>query len=387
MVSWGQEVCIKHKELAIAGNAAACGTTACTGTATARKDERKMKKFKKIIAAILIVSVSMTGTMALTTDTAAAKSTPKLSKKSVLIAKGGRQTIKLKSGSGKWKIQNPKVAKIKKKSKKSVTIVPVKAGKTVLTCKSGGKTLKCQVKVLNNKVGKVKQEINPEGTRPMCVGETASYTAGLPAGISLKDWKANSKLAKVTVKTKPDPDTGGTLLTIKLKARKPGREKVRLTFLENGDTASQTLAITIIGGFRGKTKAAKTEKNYKKWRKKTITTMAKSDMSTWEIIDAIGHLISTGSYGSKGGTNGMQLWYGGNGTCVSGAKMMNDFMKDLGIKSKVRFMGDKANKKDIYGYTIMYMSQHKNTWIKLGGKQYELNPQPGKQWPIGIIAR
>ena len=50
-------------------------------------------------------------------------------------------------------------------------------------------------------------------------------------------------------------------------------------------------------------------------------------------------------------------------------------------------MGDKANKKDIYGYTIMYMSQHKNTWIKLGGKQYELNPQPGRQWPIGIIAR
>ena len=110
-------------------------------------------------------------------------------------------------------------------------------------------------------------------------------------------------------------------------------------------------------------------------------------MSTWEIIDAIGALISTGKYSTKGGATGMQLWYGGNGTCVSGAKMMNDFMKDLGVSSKIHFMGNKGRSVDIFGYNAMYASQHKNTWVTLGGKRYELNPQPGMMWPLGIVKR
>ena len=98
-------------------------------------------------------------------------------------------------------------------------------------------------------------------------------------------------------------------------------------------------------------------------------------------------LISSGKYGTKGGVSAKQLWYGGNGTCVSGALMMDDFMKDLGINSKVKFMGNKGGSVDIYGYSIMYMSQHKNTWIRLGGKRYELNAQPGGMWPIGTVKR
>ena len=115
--------------------------------------------------------------------------------------------------------------------------------------------------------------------------------------------------------------------------------------------------------------------------------MVSADMTTWQIIDAIGTLISTGKYSSKGGATGMQLWYGGNGTCISGATMMDDFMGDLGITSKVHFMGNSGGSTDIYGYGIFYGTQHKNTWIKLGGKRYELNPQPGMAWPIGIVKR
>ncbi len=110
-------------------------------------------------------------------------------------------------------------------------------------------------------------------------------------------------------------------------------------------------------------------------------------MTTWEIINALGTLIDSGKYGMKGGATGMQLWYGGNGTCVSGAKMMKDFMDDLGIKSSIHFMGNKRGAKDINGWYIMYASQHKNTWVTLGGKTYELNPQPGQMWPIGIVKR
>ena len=115
--------------------------------------------------------------------------------------------------------------------------------------------------------------------------------------------------------------------------------------------------------------------------------MVSADMTTWQIVHAIGYLISTGKYSLKGGADGKQLWYGGNGTCVSGAKMMHDFMKDLGIKSKIHFAGKMAAGKDIYGFTVFYGSGHKNTWIKLGGKFYELNPQPAMYWPIGIRAR
>ena len=110
-------------------------------------------------------------------------------------------------------------------------------------------------------------------------------------------------------------------------------------------------------------------------------------MSTWEIIDAVGTLISTGRYSMKGGATGLQLWYGGNGTCVSGAKMMNDFMKDLGVKCMVHFAGNDAFPVDIYGYNVGYGSGHKNVRVTLGGKRYELNPQPGIPWPLGTVRR
>jgi hypothetical protein len=61
----------------------------------------------------------------------------------------------------------------------------------------------------------------------------------------------------------------------------------------------------------------------------------------------------------------MQLWYGGNGTCVSGAKMMNDFMKDLGIRCKVHFAGNDGGAVDIYGYNFMYIPQLRSYyWLK-----------------------
>ena len=115
--------------------------------------------------------------------------------------------------------------------------------------------------------------------------------------------------------------------------------------------------------------------------------MASEDMSTWEIIDAIGKLIASGKYSNKGGVSGIQLWYGGNGTCISGAKMMDDFMSDLGISCKVHFAGKDTGPTDIFGNRIFYNSQHKNVRITLKGKKYELNPQPEFPWPIGTVKR
>ena len=339
---------------------------------------QKKDNMRRLAATVLAVFMCISGIACLSTVKAEAKAPPKLSAKSVTIAKGGKQTIKLKNGKGTWSIKGNGVAKIKSKTKTSVTISPVKAGSTVVTCKVGKKKLTCKVKVLNNKIGSAEKDMYFPA---VIVGKTFKDTFTLPDGVSYLGNEFDNKVGKLTVKT------SGNKVTLNVKALKPGRFKFNLYYSEGGETTGETVNFVFINGFRGKAKAKKTDANYKAWRKKTISTMVEADMSTWEIINAIGCLISSGKYSTKGGATGKQLWYGGNGTCVSGAKMMNDFMKDLGINSKVKFMGNKGGAKDIYGYTLTYMFQHKNTWIKLGGKRYELNPQPGHPWPIGTVRR
>lgn len=338
---------------------------------------------RRTMVSLLAIIMCVIGILTVSSLTVEAKAAPKLSAKSVTIAKGGKQTIKLKNGKGNWTIEGNGVAKIKSKTKESVTIAPVKAGNTVVKCKVGKKTLTCKVKVLNNKIGGTEDMYFPA----VIVGKTFSHSFTLPEGVSYKGNECDSKSGKLTVKTEKNNDTGETNVTMNIKALKPGRFKFTLLYMEGDKLLGETLNFVFINGFRGKTKVKKTDANYRKWRKKTISTMVKADMSTWEIINAIGSLISSGKYSSKGGATGKQLWYGGNGTCISGAQMMDDFMKDIGIKSKIHFMGDKGGSIDIYGYNMMYMSEHKNTWVTLEGKRYELNPQPGFPWPIGTVKR
>ena len=342
-----------------------------------------MRLLKKICLFMTVIAIAAVGTVTLSTETAEAKATPKLSKKSVMIAKGGSQTIKLKNGKGKWSVKKNGVVRIKKKTKKSITLVPVKPGKTVVSCKVKGKKLKCKVRVLNNRVGSVNDDRFPA----VIVGEMYKHSYYIPAGYTVKSLSYNSKLAKIIKNVSLDPNSGESKVTLTVKGIKSGRVKLNITYANGTKAETEIVPIVIISDFRGKAKAKKTDKNYKAWRTRTISRMVSADMTTWEMVDAIGYLISSGRYSSKGGSTGKQLWYGGNGTCVSGAKMMNDFMKDIGVSSKIHFMGNKGGATDIYGYSMMYMSQHKNTWIKLGGKRYELNPQPGMPWPLGIVRR
>ncbi len=342
-----------------------------------------MVNSKRLLSSFLAIMMCITGALAFSAVSVEAKAAPKLSAKTITIAKGGKQTIKLKNGKGKWSIQGNGVAKIKSKSKTSVTITPIKAGSTTVTCKVGKKALKCKVKVLNNTIGDVDDMYFPA----VIVGKSFKYSFTLPEGVTYKGADYDKSVGKLTVKTEPIADTGETKVTMNTKAYKPGRFNFCLHYQENGEALRDPGHFVFVNGFRGKAKAKKTDANYKKWRKKTISSMVDADMTTWEIVNAVGSLISSGKYGTKGGVSAKQLWYGGNGTCVSGALMMDDFMKDLGINSKVKFMGNKGGSVDIYGYSIMYMSQHKNTWIRLGGKRYELNAQPGGMWPIGTVKR
>jgi len=304
-------------------------------------------------------------------------SAKKLSTIYVKVAKGGTKTIKLKKGKGKWSFGGSGVIKFGKKTGKYVKIKPVKAGMETVYCKVGNSTYICMVKVLNNSVGNPRTQFD----FALVVGQQEFWKYTMPKGMKLKSTTYDKKKGKVKV------SVSGKTVKITVKALKPGRFTVKNVVVQDGEKTNWNIKFAFINGFRGKAKAKKTSANYKKWRTKTINSLVSADMSSWQIVDAIGKLIASGKYSAKGGATGMQLWYGGNGTCVSGAKMMHDFMKDLGIKSKVHFAGKDKGPRDIYGNYMQYNKGHKNIYITMGGKTYEVNPQPGVPWPLGTVAR
>lgn len=304
-------------------------------------------------------------------------SAKKLSTIYVKVAKGGAKTIKLKKGKGKWSYGSSGVIKFGKMTGNYVTVKPLKAGMETVYCKVGKSTYICMVKVLNNSVGNPRTQFD----FALVVGQQEYWKYDMPKGMTLKSTTYDKKKGKVTV------SASGKTVKFTVKALKPGRFTVKNVVVQDGKQTNWNISFAFINGFRGKTKAKKTSANYAKWRSKTISSMVSSGMSSWEIVDAIGKLIASGRYSSKGGATGLQLWYGGNGTCVSGAKMMHDFMNDLGIKSKVHFAGKDKGPKDIYGHYMQYNKGHKNIYITMGGKTFEVNPQPGVPWPLGTVAR
>ena len=347
------------------------------GSGGADRTGGRMKVIASRAAAVLLaVCVCLSGVVCwplLTQESAAAK-TKKLSASYVTLVQGGSKTVKLSAGSGKWKIRDTKIAAIKSKKRRSVKVVPRKPGTTVLVCKSGSSKLKCTIRVLNKKRGKLMENRLPA----VIVGKTQTISGDLDEGMKVSRLNYDTKRARVTRSQR------GTELTLKVKGKKAGRFKLEV-YYNTGEYEIVTLHI--VPGFRGGKSVANTKANYRKWRRAWVKNAVTQDMTTWEVIDAVGYLISSGKYASVGNNNGRTLWYTGKGTCVSGAKMMNDFMKDLGISSKVRFAGGDGGTTDAFGYYVSFGSGHKNTKIWLAGNKYILNPQPGFPWPIGIIRK
>ena len=316
-------------------------------------------------------------------NAAEAKAAPKLSSKSVLLAKGGTRKITLENGSGSWSVEGEDVIKIKKATESYVMISPVGAGKAVVKCMTGGRELTCKVKVLNNSVGKAETDLG----YGLVVGKSFSFSYTISEGVAFDSTEYDTEKGKVTVKTSYDEEEEETTVKVKVKALKPGHFVLRINYLNGDEAEYEEIPYVFINGFRGKRSVKKSKANYRKWRKEILSSMVTPEMSTWEIIDGIGALISGGKYSNKGGATGIQLWYGGNGTCLSGAIMMNDFLNDLGIKSKVHFAGNDGGAKDIFGFGLIYAYDHRNVNITLGGKKYTLNPQPGVPWPYGTVKR
>jgi len=334
----------------------------------------------RIVAFLLVVCVCITMLFAASTVPASAKAKPKLSAKSVVVVMGGAKKVTLKNGKGKWIIQGNGVARLKSKKKTSVTIVPLKAGDTVVTCKVGKKKLSCKVKVLNSRIGDPKED----KLAYLLEGKTATFSLPVPDGVSVSSVACSNGKASASHRVYYDSRAAENILEITVRPKSPGRFDL---IIYPADGSASVNRMFVIKNFRGKAKAKKNKSNYNKWRRQFMLSAAHTDMSTWEIIHSAGFLISSGRYSGKGGSTGIQLWYGSNGTCVSGAKMMSDFMNDVGVKNKVKFAGKMKGPVDIFGANLMYGVQHRNIRIKLGGKVYELNPQPGFEWPYGIVKR
>lgn len=275
---------------------------------------------------------------------------------------GGSRTIKVTGTSAKpkWSVSNTSVLKIKQKGN-SVTVYPKKAGTAKVICRVNGKSLPCTVKVLNNNV-----ECQKQYYPGVLVYKYYAPVGFLDKSLKVKRYIYDKNQLKMTVLYK---NSQGSYLGVK--ALKMGTLKFGMEF-SNG--TKEVRSYTVVPWFRDpNSKLGKKKANYDNWRKYFIKTCVKKNTSTWEVIDMICTLISYGVYSGSGGVSSLQLWYGGNGTCVSGAQMVHDFMNDLGIKNKVHFAG-KDNDPGIW-----YGSEHYNTHIWFNnGKHFVINAQPGQ---------
>lgn len=283
-----------------------------------------------------------------------------LSSKKITLAYGARKVIKVKGSSKKaaWSISNKEVAVLTSKKAHSAAVVPKHAGSTVVTCKVGGKTLTCKVTVLNSAWETSADEISkigfafPKKKNSVLVckeGVHFQYNKSIIRVVTAKnDWAST------------DRDTFP--VDVLVIGKKTGTTTLRLSW-SNGD--SYSMKIISVPGMRKSGSSSK--KAYRSWRKKFIKTVLQKDVSTYQFINALCGIIGCQHYGYKGNGTGYDLWKTGYATCVGGARMVCDFMTDLGIPNKFHFAG-----KD----SPLYGKQHYNCHIKINGKKHVIDAQP-----------
>lgn len=99
---------------------------------------------------VLVILILMVVTMLIPVEAQAAK----LSKKTITLQKGKTYTLKMQGTKKRtsWKISKPSVARVIGKTKTSVKIKAMRAGKTDVSGRVQGKTYKCKVQVVDPKL-------------------------------------------------------------------------------------------------------------------------------------------------------------------------------------------------------------------------------------------
>ena len=370
----------------------------------------------------MIFCLVFAGACSLASSETLAKAAPKLSSTSIMLVAGGQKTINLTGGKGSWSIDDESIAAIKSSSETSIVITPVHSGTTKLNCNVNNKTLTCRINVLNNEIGSPSDLAGPDDQRAyMYKGKSitmywedisnssSNEAAATLCGISSSEGDNISLIPEndedyadddfdyddenednydddPIISVGHDPnffkriDKNGTT---NYKAIRTGKTTLEFVFQSGRE---QSYPVCIINPLRGKTKVKNTAANYRKWRNKWIKDYMTPETTTWELIEGIGYLGESGRYrqGKKKMTP-QYYWYTGNGTCASGARLFTDFLTTVGVSSKVHNAANDLGGEDMWGYNVMYMSDHKTAQVKLGGKKYTINSQPQNMWPVGLI--
>ena len=294
--------------------------------------------------------------------------TMRLSEKEVTLLMGAEKTISINGSKQKaqWSLTNNTVAALANKKSSSVVIRPKHAGTTYLICQIGGKKLKCKIDVLNNRIGIEKDFRIPLKFDVVLI---SGVNTEILSALKKPQIQINKSYATFEIKKKGDK------YIALLKGKKVGKCSLKVNF-ESGE--SYNFAVKIVPGMYKSGDSS--EAAYKKWRRNWIKTVVTKDLSTWEVINFIGYLISDNKYGiKKGGATAYGLWLTGYGTCISGAEMMRDFLSDLGIKCVKHYAAKDNDPGMIYG------SNHYNVHMWMGKSKFILNPQPGLPWDLSYV--
>lgn len=176
-----------------------------------------MKKNRRIMAAMLAVSLVVSATNGTTVSAAA-----KFKKTTVYMKKGATKVLKISGGKAKkWTVAGKKLVKITKRKGKSVTVKAKKAGITTLTAKIGKKKVKCKIHVGVTKLTATKKldvAIGETGNIKTVVknisGDNVTFKSDNPAVATVKK-KSNNKAVVTGVSTGTAIVTVGTKSGIK----------------------------------------------------------------------------------------------------------------------------------------------------------------------------
>lgn len=117
-------------------------------------NNNRIRSFRVLAILILLVF-----TMLIPVEAQAAK----LNRKTLTLQKGKTYTLKMQGTKKKtsWKISKPSIARVVRKTKTTIKIKAVRAGKTDVSCRVQGKTYKCKVQVVDPKlnVSKISMKI------------------------------------------------------------------------------------------------------------------------------------------------------------------------------------------------------------------------------------
>lgn len=190
----------------------------------------RIRKFR--VFAILILLVF---TMLIPVEAQAAK----LNKKTLTLQKGKTYTLKMQGTKKKtsWKISKPSIARVVRKTKTTIKIKAVRAGKTDVSGRVQGKTYKCKVRVVDPKLNVSKINMKAGSTKLLKV----------TGGTGKIKWSTSNRSLAMVTNGKVTAKKAGTVKIFATQNKKKLTCTVTVLQKTSNDNGSQTKPDVIPG--------------------------------------------------------------------------------------------------------------------------------------------